>query len=264
MFRELTNFDRAEAQVRESALSERESQAELAHINRVATIGYLTASILHDLKQPIAAIVANAQAALHFLDRPDVDEVREALSRIVRDGARAGALVDRTRDLAKKRPRRRDRVEINAAIRETIELVRTEAAENGVSVQTEFVETLPPVQGDRVQLQQVVLNLIINAIEVMSETSEGRRELLVTTDRTEAGGVLVSVRDSGPGLTPGIQENLFKAFHTTKPNGLGLGLSICRSIVEQHGGRLWASANPPCGAVFQFTLPSTSHSASFR
>ncbi len=131
-------------------------------------------------------------------------------------------------------------------------------------MQTEFVETLPPVQGDRVQLQQVVLNLIINAIEVMSETSEGRRELLVTTDRTEAGGVLVSVRDSGPGLTPGIQENLFKAFHTTKPNGLGLGLSICRSIVEQHGGRLWASANAPCGAVFQFTLPSTSHSASFR
>jgi C4-dicarboxylate-specific signal transduction histidine kinase len=249
---------RAEAQACERKLQDSEADTEQAHINRVATIGYLTASIVHDVMQPIAAMVANAHAALNWLDQPDVDEVREALSCILRDGARAAALVERTRDLVKKRPRRRRPVEINAAIREAIELICTEAEKNGVSVQTKLVETLPPVSGDGVELQQVVLNLIINAIEAMTGTSEGPRELLVSTDRTEAGGVLISVRDSGPRLTPGIQENLFKAFHTTKPNGLGLGLSICRSIVEQHGGRLWASANAPCGAVFQFTLPSTS------
>jgi C4-dicarboxylate-specific signal transduction histidine kinase len=212
--------------------------------------------------QPIAAMVANAHAALNWLDQPDVDEVREALSCILRDGARAAALVERTRDLVKKRPRRRRPVEINAAIREAIELIRTEAEKNGVSVQTKLVETLPPVSGDGVELQQVVLNLIINAIEAMTGTSEGPRELLVSTDRTEAGGVLISVRDSGPRLTPGIQENLFKAFHTTKPNGLGLGLSICRSIVEAHGGRVWATANAPRGAVFQFTLPARRESMS--
>jgi C4-dicarboxylate-specific signal transduction histidine kinase len=257
MFRELTNFERAEAPARESALPDRETQAELAHANRVATIGYLAASIVHEVKQPIAAMVANAQAALHFLDRGDVDEVREALSCIVRDGARAGALVDRTRDLAKKRPRRRDPVEINAAIREAIELIRTEAVKNGVSVQTELVETLPPVSGDLVELQQVVLNLIINAIEAMTGISEGPRELLVTTEQAKAGGVLVSVRDSGPGLRLAVQEDLFKPFHTTKPNGLGLGLSICRSIIEEHDGRLWATAGMPRGAVFQFTMPSS-------
>jgi len=266
LFLDSTNFDRTEGEARECVLDDRETQAELAHANRVATIGFLAASIVHEMKQPIAAMVTNAQAALRWLDRPapDVDEIRHALSRIVRDGARAGALVGRTRDLAKKRPRRSDPVEINAAIREAIELIRIEAATNGVSVQTEFVEALPPIQGDRVELQQVLLNLIINAIEAMSGMSEGRRELFVSTGKTEAGDVLVSVRDTGPGLAPGVQEDLFEAFHTTKPNGLGLGLSICRSIVEQHGGRLWASANAPCGAVFQFTLPSTSHSASFR
>jgi C4-dicarboxylate-specific signal transduction histidine kinase len=243
---------RAEAQARERKLQNSEAQTELAHANRVATIGYLTPSIVHDVMQPISAMVANAQAALNFLDRPDVDEVRQALSCIVRDGARAAALVDRVRDLAKKRPWRRDPVEINAAIREAIELIRTEAVKNGVSVQTELVETLPPVSGDRVQLQQVVLNLIINAIEAMTGIREGPRELLVTTEKAKAGGVLVSVRDSGPGLA--VQEDLFKPFHTTKLKGIGLGLSICRSIIKGHGGRLWATANTPRGAVFQFTL----------
>ena len=245
---------RAEAQARERKLQNSEAQTELAHANRVATIGYLTPSIVHDVMQPISAMVANAQAALNFLDRPDVDEVRQALSCIVRDGARAAPLVDRVRDLAKKRPRRRDPVEINAAIREAIELIRTEAVKNGVSVQTELVETLPPVSGDRVQLQQVVLNLIINAIEAMTGMREGPRELLVTTEKAKAGGVLVSVRDSGPGIKLAVQEDLFKPFHTTKPKGIGLGLSICRSIIEGHGGRLWATANTPRGAVFQFTV----------
>jgi C4-dicarboxylate-specific signal transduction histidine kinase len=258
VFLDSTELNHAEAQACERELQDGKTHTGPVHANRVATIGYLTASIIHDVKQPIAAMVANAQAALHFLDRLDVEEVREALSCIVRDGARAGALVDRTRDLVKKRPRRRDRVDMNAAIHETIDLIRTEARKNGVSVQTELVETLPTVQGDRVELQQAVLNLIINAIEAMSGMNAGHRELIVSADRTEAGGVLISVRDSGPGLRPGVQKNLFKSFHTTKPNGLGLGLSICRSIVEQHGGRLWASANAPRGAVFQFVLPSSS------
>ena len=261
LFPDSTELNRAEAQPWRE-MQDGRAHTGLVHANRVATIGYLTASIIHDVQQPIAAMVANAQAALNFLDRLDVDEVREALSCIVRDGGRAAALVNRTRDLAKDRPWRRDRVDMNAAIHETIELIRTEATKNGVSVRTEPVETLPTVQGDWVELQQAVLNLIINAIEAMSGMNEGHREVIVSAARSETGGVLISVRDSGPGLTPGIQENLFKSFHTTKPNGLGLGLSICRSIVEQHGGRLWATANAPRGAVFQFALPPSSHEVS--
>jgi C4-dicarboxylate-specific signal transduction histidine kinase len=249
---------RADDYVGASELMGAEAEAELAHANRVATMGYLAASIVHEVKQPIAAMVTNAQAALRWLDRPtpDVAEVRDALMRIVREGARAGSLVGRTRDLAKKKPRRKDPLEINTTIRDAIELVRAEAAQNRVTVQADMVEGLPMIEGDRVELQQVVLNLIINAIEAMCEIGEGPRELQVTTGKNEAGDVLVSIRDSGPGLAPGVQEDLFNAFHTSKPNGLGLGLSICRSIVEAHGGRLWASANAPRGAVFQFTLPS--------
>ncbi|HEY1941204.1 MAG TPA: ATP-binding protein [Roseiarcus sp.] len=263
MFLDSTELNHAVAQACEIEARD-DKYTGLVHANRVAMIGYLAASIVHDVKQPIAAMVANAQAALHFLDRLDVDEVREALDCIVRDGERAAALVDRTRDLAKRRPRRRDRVDVNVTIHETIELIRTEAITNRVSVRTELLDTLPTVQGDRVELQQAVLNLIINAIEAMSGMNEGPRELIVSGDRTEAGGVLISVRDSGPGLTRSIQENLFESFHTTKPNGLGLGLSISRSIIEQHGGRLWASANAPRGAVFQFALPSSSHRASLN
>ena len=241
-----------------SELMGAEADAELAHANRVAAMGYLAASIVHEVRQPIAAVVTNAQAALRWLDRPapDVDEVREALIRIVRDGARAGALVGRTRDLAKKGRRRKDALDINTTLSEAIELVSAEATQNGVTVQTDFAENLPGIEGDRVELQQVVLNLIINAIEAMSEIGKGPRKLQLGTAKSEAGDVLVSIRDSGPGLSPVALEDLFHAFHTTKPNGLGLGLSICRSIVEGHGGRLWASANAPRGAVFQFTLPS--------
>jgi C4-dicarboxylate-specific signal transduction histidine kinase len=240
------------------------AEAEMVHADRLATIGYLAASIVHEVKQPIAAIVMNADAALRWLDHPtaNVDAVRQALSRIVSAGERADDLVDRTRDMAKKTPRRRDPMEINATIREAIEFVSAEAANNGVSVKTEFVETLAPVSGDRAELQQVLLNLIINAIEAMNGIWDGPREVLITTEQIEAGCVLVSVCDSGPGLTPGVQEDFFKPFHTTKPNGLGLGLSICRSIIEGHGGSLWASANAPRGAVFRFTLLSNSPIAS--
>jgi PAS domain S-box-containing protein len=249
-------LDLTERRRAEEAL--RETQMQLAHANRLETLGQLTASIAHEVNQPIAATLTNAQAGLRWLrlDPPDLDEARQSFDRIVRDGARAGVVVQRIRDLVKKAPRRDDRVEINAAIREVIEFTGSEALKNGVSVRTELTEGFQPVRGDRVELQQVILNLTLNAIEAMSRMTEGPKELLIATGKTEAGDILVAVRDSGPGLAPAIQENLFKAFYTTRPNGLGLGLSICRSIVETHGGQLWATANAPRGAVFQFTLPS--------
>ena len=239
-------------------------QTELAHANRLETLGQLTASIAHEVNQPSAATLTNARAALRWLDRPapDLNEAKQALGRIARDGTRAGAVVQRVRNLTKKGPPRDDRVEIGAAIREVIDFTSSEAMKNRVSVRTQLAEGLPPVRGDRVELQQVIVNLTLNAIEAMSGMTQGPRDLLIATRKAESGDILVSVRDSGPGLAPAIQENLFKAFHTTKPNGLGLGLSICRSIVETHGGRLRASANAPRGTVFQFTLPSHLNDAS--
>jgi C4-dicarboxylate-specific signal transduction histidine kinase len=235
----------------------RQVQAELVHVTRVTTLGELAASIAHEVNQPIAATLTNAEAALRFLrfDPPELDEVREALEWIVRDAARAGAVVQRVRNLVKKAPLPDDRVDINAVIQEVIELTRSEAMKNGVLVRTELADSLPLVRGDRVELQQVILNLVLNAVEAMSALTEAPRELQIATSRTESNHVLITVRDTGPGLAPAAEENLFKAFHTTKPNGLGLGLSICRSIVESRGGRMWASANAPRGAVFQFTLP---------
>jgi C4-dicarboxylate-specific signal transduction histidine kinase len=242
---------------KQSIIERQTAQAELAHVNRVATMGQLTASIAHEVNQPIAATVSNAQAALRWLKRqpPDLHEVHEALACIAEDGKRAGEVIAGIRELMKKAPPRKDRLEINGAIREVIELTRGEAVKNGVSVQTELADGLPLIQGDRVQLQQVMLNLIVNAVEAASSVGEGSRELLISTREAETGGVRVAVRDTGPGLTPAALEHLFEPFYTTKPNGLGLGLSICRSIIEAHGGRLWTSANVPRGAVFQFTLP---------
>src|SRR6185437_3542284 len=169
----------------------------------------------------------------------------------------ASEVIERIRDLVKKKPPRKDRLAINPIIREVIELTQTEAAKNGVSVQTEFARALPEVVGDRVELQQVAVNLILNAIEAMSETAEGARKLLIRTAIADGDGALVAVMDSGPGLPPASVERLFDPFYTTKPGGLGIGLSICRSIIEDHGGRLWVSANRPHGAVFQFTLPAS-------
>jgi len=242
----------------------REMETQLARANRLEALGQLTASIAHEVNQPVAATLTNAQAGLRFLrfDPPDLDEVRKALDRIVRDSTRAGGVVQSIRNLVKKGSLRDDRVEINAAVREVIEFTRSEAMKNGVSVRTELVEGSLPIRGNRVELQQLLLNLILNAIEAMSDVSERPRELRIATSKTEAGDILVAVRDTGPGFAPAIQANLFKAFHTTKANGLGLGLSICRSIVESHGGRLWASANAPRGAVFQFTLPAHTDDAS--
>jgi PAS domain S-box-containing protein len=241
----------------------RETQMELAHANRAATMGQITASIAHEVNQPIAATVTNAQGALRWLgaEPPDLEQARQALARIVDDAKRAGEVVGRIRALIKKEAPRKDRLDINEAIREVVALTRGEAVKNDVSIATQLAEGLPLIHADRVQLQQVVLNLVINAIEAMSDT-EGPRDLLITTETTASGGVLVAVKDSGPGLASADLKRAFDPFYTTKPSGLGMGLSICRSIIEALGGRLWATANLPRGAIFQFTVPASSQSGS--
>jgi C4-dicarboxylate-specific signal transduction histidine kinase len=246
-----------EAEARESEQRYREVQVELAHANRVATTGQLTTSITHEVNQPLTAAVTYALAARRFLsaEPPNLREVDNALALVVREGNRAGEVVGRIRALIKKAPPRRDAVAVNDAILEVIALTRTEAANNSVSVRTQLAEDLPHVQGDRVQLQQVLLNLIINAIEAMRDVGEEERELLISS-QSEPDGVSVEVRDSGPGFAPADLERVFEAFYTTKPSGLGLGLSICRSIIEAHSGRLWASPNVPRGAIFGFIAPA--------
>jgi C4-dicarboxylate-specific signal transduction histidine kinase len=260
---DLTERKQAEAEARESERHVREMQMEVAHANRVATMGQLTASIAHEVNQPIAAAVTNAQAALRWLAArpPDLEEVRLALHAIAKDANRAGDVIGRIRDLVKKAPPRKERVDINEAIREVIEVTRGEAVKNGASVQTALGEGLPLIEGDRVQLQQVVLNLIVNAVQAMGGVADGPRELFITTTRAEPDGVLVAVKDSGPGVAPASLERLFDAFYTTKSEGLGMGLSICRSIIEAHGGRLWVTANLPRGAIFHFTMPTHPGSA---
>jgi C4-dicarboxylate-specific signal transduction histidine kinase len=243
--------------VTERRQAEEERQA-ITHAHRITTIGQLTASIAHEVNQPIAAMITSAQAARRWLDRqpPHLEEARQALARIVKDGNRAGDVSSRIRELIKKAPSRKDSMDINEAIREVSELTRREAVQTGVSVQMHLAEGLPLIHGDRVQLQQVVLNLIINAIEAMSGIDAGERALLISTGKVEPDGILVAVRDTGPGLARATFDRLFEAFYTTKPGGLGMGLSICRSIIEAHGGRLWAEANEPRGAVFQFLTPT--------
>ena len=255
---DLTERKRAEAEARESEGRYRAVQMELAHANRVATMGQLSASIAHEVKQPIAATATNAAAALRWLGAqpPNLEEARQALGRIVETSHRAGDVVDQIRALIKKAPPRKDRLDINEAIREVVELTRGEAVRTGVSVQARLADDLPLIHGDRVQLQQVILNLVVNAVEAMSGVDAGARELLISTGKVEPDGVLVAVRDTGPGLAPATLDRLFEAFYTTKPSGLGMGLSICRSIIEAHGGRLWAEANEPRGAVFQFLTPA--------
>jgi PAS domain S-box-containing protein len=235
----------------------RAAQTQLAHANRVTTMGQLTASIAHEVNQPIAATVTNAHAALRWLDTqpPDLHEVRQALDSIIKDGGRAGQVIHRIRALIKKVPPHHDQLDLNDAIRDVIEVTRSELIGNGVSLQTEFAEELPLIRGDRVQLQQIVLNLIMNAVEAMSEGPSGSRDLLISTMEEAPSSVLVAVRDSGPGLKPESLERLFDPFYTTKSGGMGMGLSICRSIVEAHGGRLWAKPSVPQGAAFHFSLP---------
>jgi C4-dicarboxylate-specific signal transduction histidine kinase len=234
-------------------------QSDFAHMNRVSMMGELTASLSHEITQPIASARNNALAAQNFLDMqpPNLSEVREALSDVVGDTDRAGDIIDRIRDHIKKAPPRKTHFDLNHAIDEVIVLARTAISRNGVSVQTLLSEGLAAVQGDRVQLQQVILNLILNAIEAMGSVEVGTRELLISTEQNQAKEVLVAVCDSGPGIGPENLKRVFEAFYTTKASGMGMGLSICRSIIDAHGGRLWADVNDPRGVVFQFTLPST-------
>ena len=232
-------------------------QSDFAHMNRVGIMGELAASLSHEITQPIASARNNARAAQNFLDKqpPDLSEVREALSCVVGDADRAGDIVDRIRDHIKKAPPRKAQFDLNEAINEVIVLGRSAIIKNRVWVQTRLSEGLFPVHGDRVQLQQVVLNLLLNAVEAMGSVEAKPRELLISTEQDHT-GVLVAVRDSGPGIDPSHLERVFDTFYTTKSSGMGMGLSICRSIIEAHGGRLWAEANEPRGAIFQFTLPA--------
>ncbi len=236
----------------------RQLESDLAHMNRLSTMGVLTASLAHEITQPITGARNNARAAWNFLDRqpPDLGEVREALGSVVGDTDRAREIIDRIRDHIKKAPPRKHSFDLNEAINEVIALARSAITENRVAVQTRLAEGLIPVQGDRVQLQQVVLNLILNAVEAMSSVEAGARKLLITTEQNQTDDVLVAVRDFGPGIHPEYLERVFEAFYTTKSSGVRMGLSICRSIIDAHGGRLWADVNEPRGAVFQLTLPS--------
>ncbi|MFA1625052.1 PAS domain S-box protein, partial [Rhizobium mongolense] len=235
------------------------AQAELAHVARVATMGALTSSIAHELHQPLGAIVTNANAALRWLagQPPDIDEVRETLGRIVRDGHRAGEVIGGMRALIKKTAAVTARVDLNGLIEDAVALVQSELRRHRILLRTELADDLPPVAGDRVQLQQVILNLMMNGIEAMNEVADRPRELLITSRREASGAVLVAVHDTGTGFDPQSAEQVFAPFYSTKAEGLGMGLAICQSIIEAHGGRLWASAHEPSGAVFQFTLPST-------
>jgi PAS domain S-box-containing protein len=254
---DLTEQKRVEAEARENERRYREALMELAHANRVTTMGQLTASIAHEVSQPIAAVVTNAQAGSLWLDAqpPNLEEVRQSLGYIVSDAMRAGDVIGRIRALVRKAPPQRVALAINEVVLEVIALTHAEVAKNRVSVRTQLADGLPRIHADRVQLQQVILNLIVNAVEAMSSVGSGGRELQISTSRNAANGILVSLRDSGPGLDPKNVDYLFDAFYTTKAQGMGMGLAICRSIIEAHGGRMWAGANEPRGAVFQFTLP---------
>src|SRR5271166_2064413 len=280
---DLSQQKRAEDERKRAEDALQEAQAELAHVTRVAALGELTASIAHEINQPLAAVVNNASACLRWLTAHNLEEARRSASLVIAEGHRAGEIISRIRALAKKAPPQKDWLDINETIGEVIAMARSAVQRNRISLQTQLANHLPLILGDRIQLQQVILNLLINAIEAMSEVSEGPRELWVSSQKftkmpawprtlqtgeseedvlaaralAEAEGthVLIAVRDSGPGLDPKGLDRLFDAFYTTKPQGLGVGLAISRSIIEAHGGRLWAKANAPKGAVFQFTLP---------
>jgi signal transduction histidine kinase/CheY-like chemotaxis protein len=257
------------------------AQTELAHVTRVTALGELTASIAHEINQPLAGILTNASASLHWLagDPPKLDDASEAIRRIVRDANRVSNVISRVRALFKKAPTTKEPLNVGDAVAEILFLTRSEIQRHGISLETKLGRDLPPVLGDKVQLQQVVLNLLINAIEAMSTVTDGLRNLSVSAQQVaaipsesacsvESGNeplppkwILVSVKDSGPGVDPSAVDRLFEAFYTTKEQGLGMGLAISHSIVEAHGGRLWAAANAPRGAVFQFALPIESDTA---
>ena len=250
-----TNNDITERRLAQEALNQ--AQEELAHVTRVTTLGELSASIAHEVNQPLAAIVTNGQACLRWLDRdvPNLAEARGAITRIISDAERASEVIRRIRALARKTDPHKTALDLNEVINEVILLVRREVLSHQVALQLDLARDLPQVLADRIQLQQVIMNLLINAIQAMAPVTGRPRTLLIRSRRHEADEVLVAVQDSGIGIDPGHESRLFDTFFTTKPDGVGMGLPICRSIIEAHGGRLWATPNVPHGAVFQFTLP---------
>jgi len=235
----------------------RQARADLAHVNRVTTLGELTASLAHEVKQPIAAAVTDANTCLRWLkrDQPDLEEAREASLRVVKDATRAAEIIDRIRLLFKKGTPQRELVDVNEVIREMIALLRNQATRYSIFVRTDLAADIPRIMGDRVQLQQVLMNLIVNSIDAMKE-ADGTRTLVIKSQRTENEQVMLSVSDTGVGLPAQQADQIFNAFFTTKVQGTGMGLRISRSIVESHGGRLWAADNSPRGASFHFTLPT--------
>ena len=232
------------------------AQAELAHVTRVTTLGEMSASIAHEINQPLAAIVTNAEAILRLLSRdvPDLPEAQAGVADVIKDARRAGEVIRRIRDFSKKAQPQMMQLDINEVVEEAARLIRHEALQHGVTLQFEFASDLPPVRGDRIQLQQVVVNLAVNGMEAMTSIQD--RELIVRTERDQSDRILVAVADAGIGIEPENLDRVFAAFHTTKPGGLGMGLAICRSIIEAHGGRLWVDANVPRGTIFRFTVPA--------
>jgi PAS domain S-box-containing protein len=253
---DLSERKQAEEQVREGERRYRQVQAELAHANRVATMGQLAASIAHEVNQPIAATVTNANAALRWLGAqpPNTDEVEQSLRRIINDGNRAADVLGRIRALIRKTPPQRQALDLNAVVGEMVGFTRGEATRYGAEVSVQLASDLPAVLADRVELQQVLLNLIVNGLEAMEVMEEGARRLSISSDCV-GDNVQITVNDSGPGFACERAEEVFTAFYTTKATGLGMGLSICRTIIEAHGGRLWAEANAPCGARVVLALP---------
>jgi two-component system, LuxR family, sensor kinase FixL len=233
----------------------RKAEADLAHAARVMTMGEMAASIAHEVNQPLSGVVINGNACLRWLagESPNLDEARAAVQRMIRDGKRASDVVARVRNLSRKTVTEKERLHVNETIQEVLALARPEVRKHRVAVRTQLASDLPAVLGDRVQLQQVMLNLILNGIEAMSTVGDRPRELLISTHR-DTPDVRIAVRDSGTGLDSQQADRIFDAFYTTKPTGMGMGLSISRSIIENHGGRLWAEANDGHGATFQFTV----------
>jgi PAS domain S-box-containing protein len=246
-------LDVSERKRAEAALHQ--AQMELAHVSRVATLGELAASIAHEITQPLGALVNSANACVRWLAAQNPERARQSALAVVADGERAADIIGRIRALAQKAPLEKEWLDLNATIREVIALARSAVQRHGVVVETHLAKEVPRILGDRVQLQQVLLNLVMNAIEALRGVGAGSRALWVSSERVAATEVVIAVRDSGPGFDPGHLDRLFDAFYTTKPEGMGLGLAISRRIIAAHGGRLWATAHPPHGATVQFTLP---------